>query len=260
MLQTSIKSLTTQKMIDEHILPHTFTPPLHTLLSNVRKWLNQLLGIFNHNLHKMKQVLANTSHKNVNWQPVSQWPYPIAMKHYNWVRNGINKLLDAQVICSSHSSWSAPIIVLPKGDGRKCIVIHYRALNKVTWKFVWPMPRVEDIFSKLNSAKYFSTFDLCTGYHHIPLDEDSIPKTAFISPFGKCEYLKVPFGLARHLHNSRNSWIKYWRTYLSLLSTEMILYSTAKLQKNTGTIFSMFSINFTMQNYPVIELFLLYRT
>ena len=118
------------------------------------------------------------------------------MKHFDWVRNEINKLLEAQVICS-HSSWSAPIIVVPKGNGEKCLVIDYGALNKVTWKFMWPMPKVEDIFSKLNGAKYFSTLDLHAGYHHIPLNEESIPKTAFTSPFGKYEYLKVPYGLAQ---------------------------------------------------------------
>ena len=48
------------------------------------------------------------------------------------------------------------------------------------------MPK--DIFSKLNGAKYFSTLDLQAGYHHIPLDNSSIPKTAFNSPFGKYEY------------------------------------------------------------------------
>ena len=48
---------------------------------------------------------------------VSQKPYPIAMKHYNWVKDEINKLLDAKVICSCHSTWSAPTIVIPKGDG-----------------------------------------------------------------------------------------------------------------------------------------------
>ena len=82
--------------------------------------------------------------------PVSQKPYPIAMKHYEWVKDEIEKLLTAKVICTSHSSWSAPIIVVPKGDGGKCLVIDYRALNKVTRKFTWPMPKVEDIFSKLN--------------------------------------------------------------------------------------------------------------
>ena len=59
------------------------------------------------------------------------------------------------------------------------------------------MPKVEDIFSQLNGSKYFSTLDLLAGYHHIPLDEASIPKTAFTSPFGKCEYIKVPFGLTQ---------------------------------------------------------------
>ena len=59
------------------------------------------------------------------------------------------------------------------------------------------MPKVEDIFSKLNSAKYFSTLDLQAAYHHIPLDKSSIPKTMFNSAFGKYECVNVPFGLAQ---------------------------------------------------------------
>ena len=85
----------------------------------------------------------------------------------------------------SQSSWSAPIIGVPKGDGGKCLVIDYHALNKITQKFIWPMPKVEDIFAHLNGVKYFSTLDLWAGYHHIQLDESS--------PFGKYEYVKVPF-------------------------------------------------------------------
>ena len=129
--------------------------------------------------------------------PVSQKPYPIAMKHYQWVKEEIEKLLATKVILTSHSSWSAPIIVVPKGNGGKCLVIDYRALNKVTRKFTWPMPKVEYIFSKLNRATYFTTLDLWAGYHHIPLDKPSIPKTAFNSPFGKFECVKVLFGLAQ---------------------------------------------------------------
>ena len=103
----------------------------------------------------------------------------MAMKHYQWVKDEIEKLLATKVISTSHSSWSAPIIVVPKGDGGKRLVIDYRALNEVTRKFTWPMPKVEDIFSKLNGATYFTTLDLRAGYHHIPLDKPSIPKTAF---------------------------------------------------------------------------------
>ena len=59
------------------------------------------------------------------------------------------------------------------------------------------MPKEEDIFSKLNGATYITMLDLRAGYHHIPLDKPSILKTAFNSPFGKCEYIKVPVGLAQ---------------------------------------------------------------
>ena len=111
--------------------------------------------------------------------PVSQKPYPIAMKHYQWVKEEIEKLLAAMVIHSSRSSWSVPIIIVPKGDGGKHLVIDYRALNKVKRKFTWPMPKVEDVFSKLNGATCFTTLDLHAGYYHIPLDKPSIPKMAF---------------------------------------------------------------------------------
>ena len=76
-------------------------------------------------------------------------------------------------------------------------MIDYRALNKVTRKFIWPMPKVEDIFYKLNGVTYFTTLHLHAGYHHIPLDNSSIPKTAFNSPFRKYEYVKVPFRLTQ---------------------------------------------------------------
>ena len=93
-------------------------------------------------------------------EPVSQKPHPIAIKNCQWVYDEIEKLLTAKVICNSRSSCSAPIIVVLKGDGGKHLVINYHALNEVTRKFTWPIPKVENIFSKLNGAKYFSTLDL----------------------------------------------------------------------------------------------------
>ena len=91
-------------------------------------------------------------------EPVSQKPYPIAMKHYQWVKDKIEKLLTAKVIQGSQSSWSTPIIVVPKGDGGKHLVTDYYTLNKVMRKVIWP--KVEGIFSQSNGARYFSTLDL----------------------------------------------------------------------------------------------------
>ena len=200
--QTPINSATTQRMLPETVKPDSFTPPKYQLDSTIRQQLDNLLGTFKDQFAKDEMTIGTTpltqmSIDTGDSDPVSQKPYPIAMKHYNWVKEEIDKFLEAGVIRNSHSSWSVPIIVVPKGDGGKCLIIDYRALNKVMRKFVWPMPKVKDIFSQLNGAKYFSILDLRAGYHHIRLTTDSIPKTAFTSPFGKYEYVKVPFGLAQ---------------------------------------------------------------
>ena len=72
-----------------------------------------------------------------------------------------------------------------------------RALNAITRTYVWPMCRVEDILVKLGKAKFFTTLNLISGYHHITLDDNATKKTAFVMPLGKYEYLKVPFGLGQ---------------------------------------------------------------
>ena len=200
--QISINSATTQWMLPETVKPDSFTPPKYQLDSTTQQQLDNLQGTFKDQFVKDKTTIGTTlltqmSIDTGDSDPVSQKPYPIAMKHYQSVKEEIDKLLEAGVIRNSHSSWLAPIIVVPKGDGGKHLIIDYRALNKVTRKFVWPMPKVEDIFSQLNGAKYFSTLDLRAGYHHIRLTTDLKSKTAFTSPFGKYEYIKVPFRLAQ---------------------------------------------------------------
>ena len=77
------------------------------------------------------------------------------MKHYQWVKDEIEKLLAGRVIWGSWSSWSAPIIVVLNEDGGKGLVIDFTTLNKVTRKCVWPMPNVEDIFFLVKWCKIF---------------------------------------------------------------------------------------------------------
>ena len=60
-----------------------------------------------------------------------------------------------------------------------------------------PLPKIDEMYAKLKGAKIFSTIDLRSGYYHIALGKDSRAKTAFVMPFGKYEFLMVPFGLAQ---------------------------------------------------------------
>ena len=149
-------------------------------------------GIWTTHLTKMQIDMGDS-------EPVLQKPYPIAMKHYDWVRGEINKLLDAWVICNSHSSWSAPIIVVPKGDCGKLLVIDYRVLNKVMQKSVWSMPRGRTYFWSWMMLSTFKHSISILGIITYPLKKMLFQKTVFTSPIGKYEYLKVPFGLAQAL-------------------------------------------------------------
>ena len=195
-------SFTLKKMMSKTVTSDTFDPPQHELSAAIQDSLQLLLQEYKSQFAKDETSIGTMTLTSMTidmgtTDPVSQKPYLIAMKHYGWVKNEIEKLLGTKVICTRQSSWSAPIIVVPKGDGGKCLVIDYTALNKVTSKLTWPMPKVKDIFSKLNSTTYFTILDLHAGYHHIQLDTLFIPKTVFNSPFSKYEYVKVPFRLAQ---------------------------------------------------------------
>ena len=83
----------------------------------------------------------------------------------------------------------------------------------------------------MNGAKYFSTLDLRAGYHHIPLDKSSIPKTAFNSPFGKYEYIKVPFGLAQapaYFQQLRTGILKNFNFTIAYLDNIIIFIRTTE--------------------------------
>ena len=88
------------------------------------------------------------------------------------------------------------------------------------------------MYVKLKGAKVFSTIDLSSGYHHIALGKSSRAKTAFVTPFGKYEFLMVPFGLAQApayfqlLMNKVLNGLKFAMTYLD----DIIIFSENELQ------------------------------
>ena len=131
----SANSVTLQKMMNEQVQPDIFDPPHHKLKPGIQTKLDALLKEYETEFAKDETSIGMTllTERTIDTgdsDPISQKPYPIAMKNYQWVKEEIEKLLTAKVICSSRSSWSAPIIVVPKGDGGKQLVINYRAFKQ----------------------------------------------------------------------------------------------------------------------------------
>ena len=95
------------------------------------------------------------------------------------------------------SPWVSPIVVTHKRDGGKPrICVDLREPNKVIVADCHPLPHMEELFSNLRGATVFSTIDLASAYHQMPLHPDSRDITAFITHDGLFRFCRVPFGLA----------------------------------------------------------------
>ena len=180
--------------------------------------------------------------------PVSSRPYTLPLKHYEWVQREIESLECAGVITKSMSKWASPIVIVLKKSApgeplKRRLCIDFRKVNELQQEVITagktkgqisihPLPKINEMYVKLKGAKVFSTIDLRSGYHHITLGKSSRAKTAFITPFGKYEFLMVPLGLAQApayfqlLMNKVLKGLKFTMTYLD----DIIIFSQDELQ------------------------------
>jgi len=128
-------------------------------------------------------------------QPINQRAYRTPQQLLPELEEQIKGLLEKGWIRPSSSPWGSPVLFVPKKDGGWRMCIDYRALNRVTIKNSWPLPRIEDLLDKLVKAKVFTTLDLAQGYHQFAVHPDDVEKTAFKTPLGLFEYTVLPFGL-----------------------------------------------------------------
>ncbi|CAI5471221.1 unnamed protein product [Closterium sp. Yama58-4] len=128
-------------------------------------------------------------------KPVSRAPYRLSPTELTDMKKQIEYLLDRQLIRPSTSPYGAPVLFTPKPDGSLRMCIDYHALNKLTVKNKYPIPRIDDLLDQLRGATVFSKLDLRSGYWQIKMADNSIHKTAFRTRYGSYEYLVMPFGL-----------------------------------------------------------------
>ena len=179
---------------------------------------------------------------------VSSRPYTLPLKHYKWVQREIESLECAGVITKSISKWASLIVIVPKKSApreppKRRLCVDFRKVNELQQEVITagktkgqisihPLPKIDEMYAKLKGAKVFSTIDLRSGYHHIALGKSSRAKTAFVMPFGKYEFLMVPFGLAQApayfqlLMNKVLKGLKFAMTYFD----NIIIFSQDELQ------------------------------
>ena len=133
--------------------------------------------------------------------PCNKKPYRMSIDQKDALSKELSKFIQKEWIRPSHSEWATLALVVPKKDGTMRVCIDYRDLNAVSLLDAYPLPRIDELLNKLAKARWYSKVDLASGYHQIPMEEDSIKYTGFRvgDPVEGCsffEWVVMPMGLA----------------------------------------------------------------
>lgn len=163
----------------------------------LREVLKQHRQVFD-KLPKHLPPKRDVDHK-IELEPNSKPPFMAVYKmsplELEEVKRQLTQLLEMDFVQPSKSPYGAPILFVRKKNGKLRMCIDYRALNKITVKNRYPLPRIDELLDQLQGAKYFSKLDLQSGYWQIRIAEEDIPKTAFRTRYGHFEWKVLPFGL-----------------------------------------------------------------
>ena len=127
--------------------------------------------------------------------PVQKRYNAIPRPLYAEVKNHVQNMLQRGWITPSKSSWSSPVVITKKKNGGIRFCVDYRLVNKKTIPDRHPIPRIQEALDALVNSKYFSVMDLSRAYYQGFTSESSRNKTAFVTPWGFYEFIRIPFGL-----------------------------------------------------------------
>ena len=122
-------------------------------------------------------------------------PYTLPYAKGDEIREEIKNMMDTGIVRESSSPYASPLVVVEKKDGSNRMCVYYRKLSLVTVADPAPMTTAEDLFGKLGKCQYYSKIDLSKGYWQTPVAGKDIHKTAFVTPDGSYEFLRMPFGM-----------------------------------------------------------------
>lgn len=128
-------------------------------------------------------------------QPVVSRPYAVPHSLRESLKADLEEMQNMGIIRPSDSPYASPVVIVKKRDGSNRICIDFRKLNQLTEVDPEPMPPLKEVVQSLGGNVFFSKLDMSKGYWQLKVAPEDVPKTAFVTQFGKFESLRMPFGM-----------------------------------------------------------------
>ena len=119
----------------------------------------------------------------------------VPLAHADKEKQAIEDMKAKGVIRESVSPWASTICLVLKKDGGVRLCVDYRKANELVKADGFPLPRIQDCLDAVAGSKWFSPFDLTSGYYQIGLKEEDIPKSVFVCKYGHYKMTRMPFDL-----------------------------------------------------------------
>eukprot|EP00253_Pinus_taeda_P018811 PITA_18811 len=169
---------------------------LNDLPKEIQSVLNSYMDIIVDELPNELPPIRSISH-HIDLIPGASLPnkaaYRLTPQENAQVARQVQELMDKGLTRESLSLCAVPTVLSPKKGGEWRMCTDSIAINKITVRYRFPLPKMDDLMACLSGSRYFTKIDLKSGYHEIRIREGDEWRTTFKTNSGLYEWLVMPF-------------------------------------------------------------------